>query len=366
VTELQRHPIWGRLGLSLASTFGSILLCLTLLAVALGGWHFVAMGTGALLLCLATALASWLPRRRRLAAGIAAVGLIVSLPVLLPVPHASESGDALIRSHSVFGGDGGTPWFAGLPERALVRTGEKVAWQQQEAETVARFGGVHTTYSELDGLFARTESRVLDSWLFDRGHYFLAVPPDASSQRPAPLVVFLHGSGGNFQAFPAWLAPFAAKRGIATAYPTWGYGDWQTPDAATRVAEVIDHAAATAPIDPKRVVLCGLSAGAVGAVSVQAALPGRFRGVALISGAPFRTLDGAARTGTPWYLVHGQRDGHLPFQRSVDLARTLREAGSPVTFDEQRYVEFDHALLLVRHDEVFGGILDWAAPLLSE
>lgn len=363
-----RRPLWRALGLNLASAVGTPLLGFTGMAALLGGWHFVVMGLGAVLLAAAIGVAAWSPHRRRLAGGLALAGLALALPFSLPIAHAQHGG-ALLRSRSVFGGDGGTPWFAGVPEDVLVRTGEGIGWSRHERRTLeAHGGGVASSYAayEAAGLFERTESVVLDSWLFDRGHYFLAVPPDASPEAKAPLIVFLHGNGGNFRAFPAWLAPQAAARGIATAYPTWGFGSWRSPEAARRVLDVIDDAAASEAVDPSRVVLCGLSAGAVGAAYVQRAHPERFRAVALISGAPLHDLEPAeARIAAraPFYLVHGDEDGHLPVAWSRRFVAAVEAAGGQVTYHEVPGA--DHTLLHVRRDEVLTGVLDWADPLLE-
>ncbi len=365
-SERSHLAAWvGRFGLWFGSAAGAPLLGLTLLAAWVRSGHFVVLGLGALLLCVAVALGTWSPRRAgRVAAVLAVVALAPTLPILLPIPRA-RNGDALVRSASVFGGDGGTPWFAGFPERELVRTGERLGWGPAERATLAREGGIASTYEAFEGsgLFERSESVVLDSWVFDRGHYFVAVPPDLAPDERAPLIVFLHGNGGNFRALPGWLARDAEARGIATVYPTWGFGSWLSDEAVARVLAVIDDAARRSPVDPDRVVLVGLSAGGIGAVHVAQRHPERFRGVVTISGAPFGPFgevipEAAARL--PFLAFHGKRDGHVRVSSTRELAEKLEAAGGEIDYRE--FPDEDHTLMKVRRAEIVAAILDWAVP----
>ena len=353
------------LGLFAAACMGSLTLGLSAFAALLGTWHFVALGGSALLLCVALGLASWWPRRRRQALVAALLGLVPALSLLLPLPQEQE-GAALIRSRSVFG-ERGTPWFAGLPEAELVRAGEGLGWRGHEARSVERLGGVASVYPALaPGLFERQESLVLDSWVLDRGHYFFALPPTASRSRKAPLLVFLHGNGGNFRVYASWLAPLASKAGIATAFPTWGFGNWRSPAALQRVLEVIDDAGRSGEVDPERVLLVGLSAGALGAVEMLLAKSERFRGLALISGAPLEPLSpeqARAAARVPAFLVHGDLDGHLPVEGPRRFAAALRAAGGSVHYDEVSGA--DHTLLLFEHERILEELLAWARPLLG-
>ena len=87
--------------------------------------------------------------------------------------------------------------------------------------------------------------------------------------------------------------------------------------------------------------------------------------MALISGAPLEAVgpEGAqAAARAPFYLVHGDADGHLPVRRSREFAAAVRAAGGAVSLREVPGA--DHTLLHVRRDEVLTGVLDWAAPLL--
>ena len=353
-----------RLALFGLSAWGALVAPPTLIAIGAGSPRVALLGLAALGLGLGPCLAAWSRRRGAL---VAALLIAPSIPIVAPRAGPRHEG-ALVRSCRLPGpgvgaDDALAPWFAGLPEEELIRAGEAVGWRGRERATVARRGGVWREYARFEGrgLFERDPSLVLDAWLADRRHYWLATPPGASPAAPAPLLVFLHGSGGPFRAYPAWLAQDAAEAGFATAYPTWGFGDWLSDEAADRVAAVIDDAARRAPVDPRRVVLVGLSAGGMGAVWVQRRHPDRFVGVVALSGAPFgpwQRLEPAVAARAPWLVVHGAQDGHVPVSAARRLVQALREAGGAVDYVE--HPDDDHTLLLVRRAEVVGGLLAWA------
>lgn len=362
-TARAAHPVFGRLGLSLATVGAGMIAALTLVALLLGAWPFVWLGVNGIVCCGAIGVGAFWPRLRRRALLALAVAVALAAPLLLPIPRGRREG-ALIRSVSVFGGEPGTPWLSLIDEETLVRAGEGVGWQSPERETLARRGGVWKEYARFEplGLFERGESVVLDSWLFDRGHYFLALPERDPAGARAPLIVFMHGNGGNFRPFPAWLAPRAAARGIATAYPTWGFGDWDAAGIG-RVIAAIDDAAGRFAVDPGRVVLVGLSAGGIGAVRVQNAHPDRFDAVVTISGAPSGGFDPVACARTPFLVIHGERDGHLPVTVSLDLAESIARTGGQAELD--LWEKADHTLLLVHRDAVIERILDWSEAHLG-
>jgi hypothetical protein len=65
---------------------------------------------------------------------------------------------------------------------------------------------------------------------FDRGHYYLYVPPRLDRSVPQPALVFLHGSGGNFKAYTRLLSKLADELGVILIAPS--YGKSRTPVAS--------------------------------------------------------------------------------------------------------------------------------------
>lgn len=174
-------------------------------------------------------------------------------------------------------------------------------------------------------------------------------PPGAPSSTTA--VLFLHGFAGNFT-LPCWrFAQPLARRGVVVACPstTW-QGRWWEPRG-----EAIARAARARLVEQgaRRVILGGLSNGAIGASLLAPRMRGSFDGLVLVSGAD----PGAPCAGVPTLVLHGRDDR----MTSAGVARgyAARCGG--------RYVDLDagHFAMLVRAREVdaaLGAFFDRAAP----
>ncbi|SNS22835.1 Predicted esterase [Geodermatophilus saharensis] len=162
--------------------------------------------------------------------------------------------------------------------------------------------------------------------------------PAAGVGVPAPLVVVLHGAGGDAGAGLGLLEGPAGEHGLlllapASRGPTWdavagGYG----PDVA-----VLDRALAavarTVPVDPARVAVAGFSDGGSYALGLGLANGRLFRHVVAFSPG---FLPPGPRTGRPPVFVsHGTADGVLPVDRtSRRVVPALRDDGYDVTYRE--------------------------------
>jgi phospholipase/carboxylesterase len=168
----------------------------------------------------------------------------------------------------------------------------------------------------------------------------LYVPPGYSPQRPAPLVLMLHGANGNGSRTINALLPLADETGMILLAPdsrgrTWdvltgGYGpDIAFIDAALQ--QVFDRYA----VDPGHIAAEGFSDGASYAISIGIANGDLFTHVLAFSPG-FAAPPGQA--GDPRFFVsHGTRDPVLPIDHcSRLLVPALRRAGYDV-----RYEEFD-------------------------
>jgi phospholipase/carboxylesterase len=165
---------------------------------------------------------------------------------------------------------------------------------------------------------------------------YFDVPDD---DRPVPLVVMLHGAGGDARQAMAVLAEPARRRGCAVLAPaslgpTWDilvegrYGpDVEAIDAA--LAEVfLRH-----PIDPGRIALAGFSDGASYALGVGLANGDLVEAILAFSpgfAAPASTV------GQPrLFVCHGRTDQILPIDRtSRQVVPQLRQHGHEVVYEE--------------------------------
>ncbi len=132
--------------------------------------------------------------------------------------------------------------------------------------------------------------------------YRLYVP--TAPQRPAPLLVMLHGGTQDADGFAAstGMDEVAEREGVVVAYPeqsrsanAMGYWNWFRPCDQERdrgepalIAAVAREVADAHGVDPARVGVAGFSAGAAMAAVLAATYPDLFCGAGVHSGLPYR------------------------------------------------------------------------------
>jgi phospholipase/carboxylesterase len=179
-----------------------------------------------------------------------------------------------------------------------------------------------------------------------RGGFSLYVPEYYTSDRAWPLVMALHGGSGNGRGFLwSWLrdarshgailiAPTAT--GSTSNKSTWALmgDDTDTPNLARILASV----QARWNIDPKRVLLTGMSDGGTFCyvTGLQSASP--FTHLAPVA-ATFHPLmaemaDARRLRELPIHIVHGRLDWMFPVQVARQTRELLTAAGADVTYRE--------------------------------
>lgn len=183
--------------------------------------------------------------------------------------------------------------------------------------------------------------------------YLLDMPSKASG--PVPLVIALHGGGGNAQTMtPRWLDT-ARREGFAVAFPsglgrnanmgTWnaggccGYAMTSGSDDVAFIGAMIDDIARDHRIDPSRIYVTGLSNGGMLTYRVGAALASRIAAIAVVSGAMFGE-EAPPTTPLPVLIMHGEKDDIVPFKGGVSpmglvarsQSRPFREVAYAVDF----------------------------------
>jgi polyhydroxybutyrate depolymerase len=145
---------------------------------------------------------------------------------------------------------------------------------------------------------------------------------------PAPLVVVLHGGGGNGGQVEQQtrLTATADREGFVVAYPdgsgrtrllTWnagtccGYARDQRVDDVGFVRAMLDAIAADFPVDPARVYVTGFSNGAMMAYRLGCELTDRIAAIAPVSGTLATPVCAPSRP-LPVLHVHGTADRHVP------------------------------------------------------
>ena len=144
--------------------------------------------------------------------------------------------------------------------------------------------------------------------------YRLFVPPGYDGRTPLPLVLDLHGSGGNSagQASNSRFEELAAREGFLVATLQAVNSRWNVPPADGRpddvqyTADVIDHVAARACLDTTRVYATGFSGGARMSSQLGCKLSARIAAIAPMSG--LRWPGECDARPVPVLTVHGLAD----------------------------------------------------------
>ncbi len=136
-------------------------------------------------------------------------------------------------------------------------------------------------------------------------NYALWVPSGYDKRRPTPLVMMLHGCLQSPQDLAAisGMNAVADKNSFLVVYPEqikeanplrcWNWFDekHQTRDSGepALLASIVEQVVSTHKIDPRRVYIAGISAGAAMAVVMGASYPDLFSGVGVMAGLAFKS-----------------------------------------------------------------------------
>ena len=159
---------------------------------------------------------------------------------------------------------------------------------------------------------------------------FAYVP--ATITGPAPLIVILHGAGGDARFFLDQFKHDADRRGaillsVQSSGRTWAQRK-PTDDEAdvANIKTAISELTVKAPIDRGRTTVMGFSDGASYALSIGMAYPCLFRTIVAFSpGYAFAPSD--IDTQQRIFITHSRRDPILPAANVRDMIEGLESAG---------------------------------------
>jgi poly(3-hydroxybutyrate) depolymerase len=147
--------------------------------------------------------------------------------------------------------------------------------------------------------------------------YYLMVPPAATPDHPAPLLLLLHGSGRNGQSLMDKWKDLGAKEGIVVVAPdALAPEAWRAPDDGPDfLHDVASNVIAKYPIDQRRIYVFGHSGGAVFALYMGLLESEYFAAVAVHAGALRGTQEPAiehAARKIPFHIAVGTVDPNFP------------------------------------------------------
>lgn len=189
------------------------------------------------------------------------------------------------------------------------------------------------------------------------GHFFRYLPRGYREERQWPLLVFLHGAGGNFALYPWLWRRFADEHGFVVLCPTWDNGLWDQPGGVQAALDALDDTLSACSVDGSRIFLAGLSNGGISGWAVLCARPEAFRGFISISGglAAGRQPDKMKRVSV--LLIHGAKDRIIPIDAPRKLRAALKREGVAVQLIE--FPDDDHFLLLRSRRGVCDAVARW-------
>jgi phospholipase/carboxylesterase len=167
----------------------------------------------------------------------------------------------------------------------------------------------------------------------------LYVPKSGAPDRPAPLLVYLHGATGSEQQGINRFSTLADELGFLLLSPASAGGTWDAiresygPDV-TAIDEALKRTFAICRVDARRIGLCGFSDGASYALGLGLSNGDLFS--ALMAFSPGFVPPGSKQSGTPRVFVsHGTNDTILPIDScSRRLVPELKQSGYKVTYRE--------------------------------
>jgi phospholipase/carboxylesterase len=174
-----------------------------------------------------------------------------------------------------------------------------------------------------------------------RGGFSLYVPEYYTPDRAWPLVMALHGGSGNGRGFLwSWLRDARSHGAILVAPtatgPTWALmgNDTDTPN----LARILDTVRSRWNVDPKRMLLTGMSDGGTFCYVTGFESTSPFTHLAPVA-ATFHPLmaeiaDADRLRGLPVHIVHGRLDWMFPVQVARQTRDALFAAGANVTYRE--------------------------------
>jgi phospholipase/carboxylesterase len=185
------------------------------------------------------------------------------------------------------------------------------------------------------------------------------IPAGYRADRPAPMVVWLHGAGGNAEDGLAPLCGLADSRGLILLAPESRLRTWDVirgelgPDVAF-IDRSLRLVFSRYSVDPAHLAIAGFSDGASYALSLGLTNGDLFTHV--MAFAPGHMAPEESRARPRLFIAHGTRDSVLPITCSRRIVPHLRRDGYEV-----RYREFDGPHTVPA--EVARAAIDWFAPI---
>jgi predicted esterase/Tfp pilus assembly protein PilF len=166
------------------------------------------------------------------------------------------------------------------------------------------------------------------------GVYHYGIPDDYAPWRRSPMIVFLHGSGGNTY-FPT-ISKWTLKRGFIVVCPSslhLGTLAWSNGQHVGYIRALVKEMQGRYAVDASRIYLWGHSMGGYGTFFIGTRTTDLFAAISPMSGGPSGWKPEALKS-TPIRIWHGAADAQVTPDGSRAAARWLKERGFPHIYEE--------------------------------
>lgn len=189
--------------------------------------------------------------------------------------------------------------------------------------------------------------------------YSYALFHPEATDTPLPMIIVLHGMGGNGDITVSKWAERLKKEFIVVC-PSYPMGAWWARPAEDMVLDLMDHIQSEYNVDTNRVFLAGLSNGAIGTYTLGMFYPDRFAGLIPIAGSitpRFMNFLINLRN-TPIYMIQGAHDPIFPIQLSRRVNQILSDMKYPVVYREHGEKGMAHGGHFLPENEI-PDLLEW-------
>lgn len=194
-------------------------------------------------------------------------------------------------------------------------------------------------------------------------HYYQYVPRQLNL-RTYPVLIFVHGSLGNFKGYMWVLKSLADSAGYAIIAPSFGCGNWRLDGECSVLTSIYEQCAKDPILDHQSIYLMGLSNGGLGVTREMQQHGNRYQGIVLVS--PVMDLDALFSSqaqpnmaGKPLLLIHGLEDRRIPAAYVRDVETRLRTGDLDLT--SHYYPDEDHFLLFSQRAPIMAELENWLA-----
>lgn len=175
--------------------------------------------------------------------------------------------------------------------------------------------------------------------------YSLFTPKNIAAGEKLPLVLCLHGSGGNTEAAKVLAEPEQQKKhpcfimapACEAKQSRWVIGTFRNkPDQRAvepELMEALDALLRDTAIDPDRVYLTGQSMGGLGTWGLIVIHPDRFAAAVPVCGT-WEPSDAAKIAKVPVWAFHGAKDPTVPVEGSRRMIEAMKGAGGSPRYTE--------------------------------